>query len=260
VISDSVLPVSNIRDLTVLGLDRERVLLIACDSVGSIGPKPQDRFPVSAVVVAHFAARVPLLEVMAAGGRPEVIIDTLSVEMNPTGAEMIAEIQRMADTIGLGPERITGSTEDNVPSVATGIGVTVIGSAARSELRPGTSQRGDLVLCLGAPTSAPHDAVVMDDQRMVSFQTLGEVLEILGVHDALPVGSRGIGYEVEQLAASSNLVFEIEDDPIEDARFDFAKTGGPASCVLLSLDVDSLDSVLSLLPDSLPRAVLGKLK
>lgn len=257
---NSVLPVSSIRDLTVLGIDQERVLLVACDSVGSIGPKPHDSVAASATVVAHFAARVPLLEVMAAGGHPEVIVDTLSVEMNPTGAEMIAEIRRMAEGIGLESERVTGSTEDNVPSLATGIGVTVIGSAVRNALRPGTSQSGDVVLCLGAPTSAPQDEIVMDDPRMVSFQTLTAVLDVLGVHDALPVGSRGIGFEVQQLAATSDLSFELIDSGPEDPRFDFAKTGGPASCVLISLDESFLDTVVGLLPEALPHTVLGYLR
>lgn len=256
---DSVLPVSSIRDLTILGLDAERVLLVACDSVGSIGPKVQDVFTAPAPVVAHFAARVPLLEVMAAGGRPEIIIDTLSVEMNPTGAEMIAEIRRIAASLGLSPDRVTGSTEDNVPSVATGIGVTVIASAARSELRPGTSQPADVVLCLGAPTSAPHDEVVMDDQRMVSFQTLSEVLKVHGVHDVLPVGSRGIEFEVRQLALTSSLDFEYASD-IGDSRFDLSKTGGPASCVLVSLDPRVVGQVRRLLPASLPQALLGHLR
>lgn len=256
---NSVLPVSSIRDLTVLGIDQERVLLVACDSVGSIGPKPHDRVEAAATTVAHFAARVPLLEVLAAGGRPEVLVDTLSVEMNPTGAEMIAEIRRMAVSLGLEPERVTGSTEDNVQSLATGIGVTVIGSAARSALRPGTSRPGDLVLCLGAPTSAPHDDIVMDDRRMVSIQTLTDVLGVPGVHDALPIGSRGIGYEVQQLETSSDLEFVRACDLPEDPRFDFAKSGGPASCVLISLDVSALDAVLVVLPEPLPRANLGSL-
>lgn len=256
---DSVLPVSSIRDLTILGLDAERVLLVACDSVGSIGPKPNDSFPADARTVAHFAARVPLLELLAAGGQPELIVDTLSVELAPTGAEMIAEIRRLAATLGLSADRVTGSTEDNVVSTSTGIGVTVIGSASRSGLRAGSSQAGDLVLCLGAPTSAPMDAVVIDDARMVSFETLASVLTVLGVHDALPVGSRGIGYELGQLAETSALNFERGGHAFDEGQFDLAKTGGPASCVLVSLDEQSLAAVEALLPATLPRAIVGSL-
>jgi selenophosphate synthetase-related protein len=249
-----VLPVSSIRDLTLLDIGEGRVVIIACDSVGSIGPKPHDAYSASAELTAHCALRVPLLELIAAGGQPEVIVDALSVEMDPTGATMIAEIRRLAATIGLGADRITGSTEDNVPAQATGIGITVIGSAQRDRLRAGGARSGDTVLVLGAPTSAPTDAITMDDKRMVSIATLSAVVALDGVHDALPVGSHGIGWELEQLAASAGLAFQTENH-----GWDTAKSGGPSSCVLLAVDPDAVAAVRALLPAALPHTILGAL-
>lgn len=249
-----VLPVSSIRDLTLLELGAGRVLVIACDSVGSIGPKPHDSFPASASLAAHCAVRVPLLEVIAAGAKPEVIIDALSVEMEPTGREMIEEIRAMAASIGLGLDRVTGSTEDNVPTAATGIGVTIIATADRSELRAGTSRSSDAVLCLGAPTSAPDDTITIGDERMISLDTLVAVLAVEGVHDVLPVGSRGVGFEIAQLAASAELRFE----PVAHSlKLDVS--GGPASCVLVSVARDCVGAVSDVLPGALPRTLLGTL-
>jgi hypothetical protein len=249
-----VLPVSRVRDLVLLGLDEERVLVVACDSVGSIGPKPHDSFPSTAAFVAHCAVRVAMLELVSCGARPELLVDALSVEMEPTGAEMIAEIRRVAASIGLGADRVTGSTEDNVPTVATGIGITVLGTANRSELRPGSSVAGDLVVRLGAPTSAPVDTLVPDDSRMVPIATVIGVLAVDGVHDALPVGSHGTAFEVQQLAETAGLLFvPATEDPVG------AKSGGPASCVLVSVRADALDEVLARLPADLPRTVLGRL-
>lgn len=250
-----VLPVSSIRDLTLLGIDDERVLVIACDSVGSIGPKPHDSYEASATVAAHFAVRVPLLELIAAGGTPEVIVDALSVELDPTGAEMIDEVRRIAASLGLGADRVTGSTEDNVPSTATGIGVTIIGSANRSALRPGTSRADDVVLCLGQPTSAPHDLVVVDDSRMISLTTLRDVLAIDGVHDALPVGSKGIAHELEELATTAGLRVELAQHDLDPV-----KSGGPASCVLVSADEQVVDQLHRALPSDLPYTFLGRLR
>lgn len=246
---------SRVRDLVLLDIGVGRVLVVACDSVGSIGPKPQDSFHSSGTLTAHCAIRVALLEVLSAGASPELIVDTLSVEMDPTGAEMITEFRRMAASIGLDGDRVMGSTEDNVPTVATGIGVTVIGSASRDTLRPGTSHPSDLVLCLGTPTSAPADTIVMDDPRMVSLATLRSVLGAEGVHDSLPVGSHGAGYELAELAATADLILE----PFEH-DLDLEKTGGPASCVLVTVSPDRADAVLDLLPTDLPRAVLGRLE
>lgn len=250
-----VLPVSSIRDLTLLGLDDDRVLIVACDSTGSIGPKAQDSYAASARVVAHFALRVPLLELIAAGGRAELIVDALSVELDPTGIEMIEEIRRIAAPLGLGADRITGSTEDNVPTVATGVGVTVIGSAARANLRPGSSVADDIVLCLGQPTSAPHDEVVLDDPRMISLETLAAVLEVDGVHDALPVGSKGLAYELSELAAVAGLVV---DETVHE--LDVTKSGGPASCVLVSVSEGAIARVQVVLPEQLPVAMVARLR
>ncbi|HTN58733.1 MAG TPA: hypothetical protein VL043_10730 [Protaetiibacter sp.] len=249
-----MLPVRRVRDLTVMELDDERLLVIACDSVGSIGPKPADRHPVSARTAAHFAARVPLVEVIAAGARPEILINTLSVEMNPTGAEMIAEFQAIAAGLGLESERVTGSTEDNVPSDSTGIGVTVLASATRDELRPGRARPGDKVLCVGRPTSAPEDHIVIDDPRLVSLPLLAELVALPGVGDALPVGSRGVGYELGVLADTNGLTFL----PV-DHELDLARSGGPASCVLLTVRGGDVARVHALTHGVVPVTYLGDL-
>lgn len=249
-----MLPVRRVRDLTVMELDDERLLVIACDSVGSIGPKPADRYPASARTVAHFAARVPLIEVLAAGARPEVIVDTLSVEMDPTGAEMIAEFRAIAAELGLGSERVTGSTEDNVATAATGIGVTVIASAARDGLRPGTARPGDRVLCIGRPTSAPEDRIEIGDPRMVPLPLLARLVALPGVGDALPVGSRGVGAELAVLAESNGLaLLPVEHD------LDLARSGGPASCVLLTVHPAEVPHVEALVAGAVPLTHVGDL-
>lgn len=250
-----MLPASSLRDLSLLSLDDERVLIVACDSTGSIGPKEHDSYAAPARVVAHFALRVPLLELIAAGGRAELIVNALSVELEPTGVEMIEEIRRVAATLGLEADRVTGSTEDNVATVATGVGVTVIGTAPRSHLRPGSSRIDDIVLCLGQPMSAPHDMIVMDDPRMISVDTLLAVLEIHGVHDALPVGSKGVAHELGVLATLAGL--DIEETVHE---LDVTKSGGPASCVLISVSDMAFERLQAVLPDQLPVTTIARLR
>ncbi|MDQ7992185.1 MAG: AIR synthase related protein, partial [Propionicimonas sp.] len=115
--------VRRVRDLLLLDGD----LVVVTDSVGGIGPKPADTVPADAATAAHFALRVPLLEVLCAGARPIAVVDALCVELSPTGEAMIAEIRRLAGEAGVPPAAITGSTEENVATVATGVGVTVLG-------------------------------------------------------------------------------------------------------------------------------------
>lgn len=143
-------PPRTLRDLTVLPLGVDLLLVVACDSVGGIGSKPADSHYVAAADTAHFAARVPLLELLAAGARPALVVDTLCVESEPTGAAMAAAVRELAVAVGLDdPAAVTGSTEDNVITQATGVGVTVIGSARPTDLRVGRSGPGDDVVCLG---------------------------------------------------------------------------------------------------------------
>lgn len=245
--------VRRVRDLTVVDQADGLSWIIACDSVGSIGAKPADAYPAEARTVAHYAARVPLIEALAAGASPQIIVDTLSVELEPTGREMIAEVRRLAGSLGLGPDRVTGSTEDNVPSAATGIGVTVFATATR--LRAGTASAGDRILLLGRPTSAPHDRIEIGDRRMVDLPTLADVLRITGVSDALPVGSKGVGHEARVLAETNGLVWR----PTTDHGVDLDHSGGPASCVLIAVRDDAWSAVLAALPADLPRADLGAL-
>lgn len=252
--TSTVLSVRRIRDLTVVDQADGTSWIIACDSVGSIGPKPADVYATDALTVAHFAARVPLVETLAIGAKPQVIVDTLSVELDPTGLEMIAEVRALAAELGLGADRVTGSTEDNVPSAATGIGVTVFSQISTEALRPDRATPGSRVLCLGRPTSAPGDRVEIGDRRMIALETLAAVRELPGVEDVLPVGSKGVGYEAALLAATNGLAWQPGQHDV-----DLEHSGGPASCVLVAVQQDAVDAVLGALPDDLPRADIGAL-
>lgn len=252
-IPPALLPLGRIRDLSILEIQNDRVLIVACDSIGSIGPKSGDSYPASAETVAHFAARVPLLEVLCAGGVPQVIVDTLNVEMDPTGMTMISEIRDMASELGLSADRVTGSTEDNVSTNATGIGVTVIGTAALEDLRPGTSRVGDAVVCLGFPMSAPRDVISKGDTHIPSIIDLVAAMARTKVRDAVPVGSQGVAYEANQLAESAGLFLE----PAGDFGLDLAGSGGPATCVLVTIAVTDIESLRSGFPPAVPVTIVG---
>ena len=70
------LSITRLRDLLLADIPASR-LVIACDTIGGIGPRPDDSYPADPVWCAHLGARVPLLEVLCAGARPLVLVDTL---------------------------------------------------------------------------------------------------------------------------------------------------------------------------------------
>ena len=146
------LPVEKVRDLTLLRLPGDLVLVIACDSAGGIGPKERDVVKVPGYVLGRFTARVALMEVLASGALPAVVVSTLSVEPEPVGREIMAGVEEEARESGLDPRRaVTGSSEKNTPTCQTGLGITAIGMAREDELRFGRSVRGDAVMCVGVP-------------------------------------------------------------------------------------------------------------
>lgn len=236
-------PVRSVRDLLIV--DGSPPLVIACDSVGGIGPRPADLVRVSADVVAHFAARVPLLEVLCSGARPVALINTLCHDM-AEATVFIDTFRAVASEVGIRPEAVTGSTEENVPSPATGVGVTVIGTL-KGDLLTGGGRPGDVVICVGWPRSAPHDEVFIGHPDIVPLSTVQALIATGAVHDALPVGSRGIGYEAEQLAESSGCGLTWLAHPLPlDA------SGGPASCVLLACDPTSVANLRNAVPGHVP--------
>src|SRR5690606_3696842 len=151
---------------------------------------------------------------------------------------------------GLGADRVTGSTEDNVPSSATGIGVTVFATIASEYLHSSTVDAGTRVFCLGRPTSAPHDTVTRGDRRMIALSTLSAVRSVDGVRDVLPVGSKGVGVEAAVMAATHGLDLRLttRDDNqaqhVLGGEVDLERSGGPASCVLVAVTDDAVDSML----------------
>lgn len=236
-------PVRPVRDLLVI--DGSQPLVIACDSVGGIGPRPADPVRVPAELVAHFAARVPLLEVLCSGARPIALINTLCHGM-ADAAPFIDTFRAVASEIGIPPEAVTGSTEENVPSPATGVGVTVVGALTR-DLLAGGGHPGDLVVCVGWPRSAPHDEVFIGHPDIVPLATAQVLVDSPSVHDALPVGSRGIGHEAGQLAASAGCGLDWLEHPLPlDA------SGGPSSCMLIACGPGSAAGLRGTVPEHLP--------
>jgi len=221
----------HVRDLTIINLQNDFSLVIAVDSDGGIGPLSADVVKTSHYTLGRFAIRVPLMEVIASGAIPIAAFDMLTVPMKKYGEEIIHGIRSELKAAGFGEEfPLSGSTEDNIPTTMTGIGTLVLGIVHKDDFRPGSSEEGDVILCLGIPKSGPEDEVKLEDEDLVQQIHIKEILKIEDAHDILPVGSRGIYHEAEQLANQAKLVFV----PDEKQKLDVRKSAGPNTCVLIS--------------------------
>lgn len=243
--------VSRRRDLLVW--DAPGRVVVACDSVGGAGPLPGDAVPASAETVAHFALRVPLLEVLCAGATPAIVTDALTIARAGAGERMIAHLRELAAEAGVPPECVTGSTEENIPTRSTGIGVTVLGflPADAPELR---ARAGDVVLCAGVPLSAPRDDLYPGHPQQVRVADVKDALASGLVHDALPVGSRGVGAEVEELARTAGLTASFGEAP-----FALTDSGGPSSCVLFACSPADAPALRAVFAASTPVVTVASL-
>lgn len=211
------------RDLTILDLPGGDRLLLACDAAGGIGPKPGDAVPVPGYVLGRFTARVALMELIAAGGRPVALTNTCCVEPEPTGQEILWGIREEASQAGLGETQITGSFEKNIPTCQTGLGVTALGLAERPF---GQARPGDLIIAVGRPKVGVE--VDLTDPEIADLKLTRRLAVDPLIHDLLPVGSRGIAAEVAVMAPTATLL-----EPEEG--WDLAKSAGPATCLLAAV-------------------------
>ncbi|MFZ7103391.1 MAG: AIR synthase related protein [Peptococcaceae bacterium] len=242
---------TNFRDLTLIELGGGDCLVIACDSLGGIGPKSRDKIKAPGEILGIFTARVPLLEVMAAGAQPLAVINTLSVEMNPTGAAILKGITKEVAAAGLaGDLVITGSTEENITTVQSALGVTVIGKIHKSKLRLGQSAGGDLIVCIGIPQIGEEVLT----GKTADARLLLKLLAIPWIKEILPAGSKGIAYEAAQLAEGAGLRLDL----LPAQTVDLKKSAGPATCLLATLDKNYLPQLIKL--TDLPVHEIGYLK
>jgi selenophosphate synthetase-related protein len=216
------------RDVRLFRLDRE-IIVVSCDSCGAIGPKPLDRVRVSGYTVGRFTARVALMEALSVGAQPICLANTLTVEPKPTGAKIIKGIRDEVRHAKLDSRIVmTYSTEKNISVRQTGLGVTVVATAASKSLKVGRCKSGDMMVTVGAPYVG-NEVLPAERNRMIA--DTGDVRSLLDsnlVNEIIPVGSQGIFHEALTIAEDSRLNFTVRSHPDIDVR----KSAGPATAIL----------------------------
>lgn len=214
------------RDLTILPISTDHYLVIACDSSAGIGEKKEDLVTIDPAVTAAFCLRVPLLELLCFGAVPICIIDLIGNELVPTGERMLEGIKKETVRAGISDLPINGSTEENIPTKTSSIGITVLGEIKGKVKLPNISEECSL-LQLGQPYVG--DDVVKNREKIFSYDLVKALRNEPGVVDMLPVGSKGIRFEAGLMAEDSNyqVVFETEND--------LDCSAGPATVILLAI-------------------------
>lgn len=228
------------RDILIFKLASDDLLVVGCDSAGGIGPKPLDKVKVDAFTLGRFTARAALMEVLAVGATPICIVDALGVEPEPTGNEILRGIRAEAEDAGLDPElAVTGSTEKNIRVEQTGIGVTVVGTCRREQLKIGTVRPKDIVVAVGVPCVGEEVVPAEEAGKITDTADALRLRSADFIHELIPVGSAGIRCEMRTLAEGANLWFRM----LPQHAINVEKSAGPATVVLAALAENTLEKL-----------------
>ncbi|NHZ85111.1 MAG: hypothetical protein GWP19_04435 [Planctomycetia bacterium] len=243
----------SIRDLTRITLTNEYWLIIAVDSDGGIGSLEGDTIKCDPYQLGRFAMRVPLLELLSCGASPLAAFDMLTIPMKGPGEEIVRGVRDELKQAGLDDDfPLSGSTEDNIPTVMTGIGTTIIGLVHNDDFLPGGSQPGDRIVCVGIPKSAPNDIVSLEDKEIVNQGDILNILKVKGVHEILPIGSKGVENEAQQMAKFSSIKLLLK----KNIKISLQKSGGPSTCVIVSCIPSAIKQIIDIV--TVPVHIIGK--
>lgn len=217
------------RDVEVVSINNAQYLVASCDSCGAIGMKDLDAIKIEWSITGRLTTRVALLEVLSTGAVPQMMTVAISNESHPTGDRILVGVKDELVSAGLATLPMAISTEKNMLTQQTGLGISVIGVTEKKQLRIGTAQPGDDVYCLGLPKVGP-EINNPEDSEIVQVKDIQFLLTISGIHDIIPVGSRGIRTEVWQLATSVNCRLIVEPSCV----LNLDKSAGPSTCLIFS--------------------------
>ncbi|WP_461204672.1 AIR synthase related protein [Clostridium sp. DL1XJH146] len=220
-----------VRDISLHRLNDEETLVVVCDSCGGIGEKENDVLQVPPFYTGKFTARVPLIELLCTGARVVSITNNVCCEMERTGRQIIRGVLSEMKELEIEEDLLTGSTEENFTTSMTAVGITVIGVAKNKDIKINNIKSNSIIALAGIPKVGAEIDFSKDDD-IVSYTQIKELLAIGGVYELVPVGSKGILYEIEELSSNNNMKFNLDDNNI----IDLYKSAGPATCVVFAAE------------------------
>lgn len=230
--------VKKIRDLTLIKIDENKTMVVACDSCGSVGMKQGDSLKVYPFYTGKYTARVALLEVLCTGAEVVTVVDAICNEMKNTGEEIIRGIEEELKGAGINRVVLTGSTEENFPTVSTALGITVIGIVEAKALKINNVKANSILVSIGIPKVG--DKIKLNsDEDIVHYSDIEFLLHTTGVYEIIPVGSKGIFNEACQLAEFNGMKLELE----ENINVDINKSAGPSTVIIAAVSDETVDNI-----------------
>ena len=214
------------RDALMIPLSENELLVMACDSCGAIGIKDQDKVKVSPFIAGKYTARVSLIEVLSLGAKIKGVMVNICNELDPTGQNILDGIESELCECNI-KVPMSFSTEKNMITNMTALGVTVVGVVNRAQLLMSQSRFGDFVYVVGKPKVG--NEVVEDQGEIANTAVLLDLLKMDNIQEIIPVGSSGIEGELDRFLEFNQLKLKFT----EDLPIDIHKSAGPCTSLIV---------------------------
>ncbi|UPW85060.1 hypothetical protein [Lysinibacillus sp. Ag94] len=194
-------------------------LIATSDNAAAIGEKPQDVVSASDKLTAYLTARVTFLEQLAANALPSHII-LANFSGDAAWARYVAGIQQVFAETGLNCPQIDGSTESNMPTLQSGLSITMLGE---QQTRTATKYEQLSWYTYGLPLVG--NEILAQPKDVAQLQPIFEAWKEGIVQQVWPVGSKGLQVEFTRLFGEQQV----------KSSLDIEKSAGPCAVVLLGI-------------------------
>jgi hypothetical protein len=218
------------RDVLFLPLNEEEELALAIDNVGAIGEKERDDLKVPYDIAAYYSLRVAMMELLSVGAIP---LSIAIANFNGEEAWSLYEkgIRNVCHELDVEPLPIAGSSETNFSLMQSAVGFTLIGKVKKAEKRIGCTPASARLAVVGTPLVGFE--VLEQGEKMIPLSLFQSLLKEPGVYEVVPVGSKGVRYEIGIMEGMNGCSFSYRQSALS-----LDKSAGPATCILISYNGD----------------------
>ncbi|MFB7157663.1 hypothetical protein [Lysinibacillus sp. NPDC056232] len=197
-------------------------LFATTDNAAAIGEKPQDVVSAPDKLTAYLTARVTFLEQLAANALPRHIL-LANFSGDAAWSRYIAGIQQVFDEVSLICPPIDGSTESNMPTLQSGLSITMLGEQQK---RTVTKYEQLSWYTYGMPLVG--NEILAQPENVAQLQPIFQAWKEGIVQQVWPVGSKGLQAEFTRLFGEQQV----------KSSLDVEKTAGPCAVVLLGIQLE----------------------
>lgn len=205
------------RDCQIQWLEQSRglQLVTTCDIVAGIGEAKHDILQVPIRQVVWSVVRTALLEFLSVGAEPMQAVCLWGRSRQEAEMDMIPRLRKEFSLAGYEGVEITGSSEDNLPTTETALGLTLIGrrqvKGSQWDLPCQTWQVGDILWLVGQPYVGQE--VIVHQEEIPDYEAWKVWQAYPLVKELIPLGSQGIAGKVTYV---NQMITKLETSSFSD--------------------------------------------